>query len=160
MKQEKFPHTRKSLHWWGWRVGGGRLWSHRGEHRNRGAKGKLERFPHRGTMSTSTHQPETLVCSHARANTGSELRLGLQRSDPREGTGVGCVKRAQSAPQLAGRESGETAGPAKEARDHCFRVCEERGFLPRVPTKDRAPPKQAPEKGVNHSYQLRPQRQA
>ena len=33
-----------------------------------------------------------------------------------------------SAPQLAGRECGEKSGSAKEARDHCFGVCEERGF--------------------------------
>ena len=33
-----------------------------------------------------------------------------------------------SAPQLAGRESGKKSGTAKEARDHCFGVHEERGF--------------------------------
>ena len=33
-----------------------------------------------------------------------------------------------SAPQLAGRESRKKSGPAKEARDHCFRVHKERGF--------------------------------
>ena len=38
-----------------------------------------------------------------------------------------------SVPQLAGRESGKNSGTAEEARDHCFRVHEERGF--------RAPPK-------------------
>ena len=38
-----------------------------------------------------------------------------------------------SVPQLAGRESGKKSGTAKEARDHCFEVCKERGF--------RAPPK-------------------
>ena len=65
-----------------------------------------------------------------------------------------------SAPQLAGRESGKNSGPAKEARDHCFGVLKERGFLPHVPTKGRAPPKQPPETGASHDYQLRPQRQA
>ena len=42
-------------------------------------------------MPTSTHQPERLVCSPARAGGVWELRLGLQSSDPRERTGVGCV---------------------------------------------------------------------
>ena len=76
------------------RGGGGELRSHGGEHSNRGAEGKAERFPHRGEMPTSTHQPERLVCSPAGAGGGWELRLGLQRSDPRERTGVGCVKTA------------------------------------------------------------------
>ena len=57
-----------------------------------------------------------------------------------------------SAPQLAGRESGKKSGPAKEARDHCFGVREERGF--------RALPKRAPEMGASRGYQLGPQRRA
>ena len=70
---------------------GGKLWSHRGEHSNRGAEGKVERFLHRGSVPTSTQQPERLVCSPARVGGGWDLRLGLWRSDPRERTGVGCV---------------------------------------------------------------------
>ena len=65
-----------------------------------------------------------------------------------------------SAPQLAGRESGKKSGAAEEARDHCFSVHEEKGFLPRVPTEGRAPPKRSPETGTSHSYQLVPQRWA
>ena len=57
-----------------------------------------------------------------------------------------------SAPQLARRESGKKSGPAREARDHCFGVCEERGF--------RAPPKRVPEMGVSLGYHLGPQRWA
>ena len=72
-------------------VAEGKLRSHGGEHSNRGAEGEAERFPHRESGPTSTHQPERLLCSPARAGGGWELRLGLQRSDPREGTGVGCV---------------------------------------------------------------------
>ena len=94
VKEEKFPHTRKPLQWWrqGWV--GGKFQSHGGECSNRGAEGKAERFPHRGSVSTSTHQPERLVCSPTMAGGGWELRLGLQRSDPRERTGVGCVNTA------------------------------------------------------------------
>ena len=74
--------------------GGGKLRSHRGERSHRGAEGKAERFPHRGSVPTSTHQPERLVCSAIGAGGGWELRLGLRRSDPRERTGVGGVNTA------------------------------------------------------------------
>ena len=37
---------------------GGKLWSHGGERSNRGEEGKVERFPQRGSVLTSTHQPE------------------------------------------------------------------------------------------------------
>ena len=71
----------------------GELWSHRGEHSNRSAEDKAERFPHRRSVPTSTHQPERLVCSPAGMGGGWELRLQLQ-SDPRERTGVGGVNTA------------------------------------------------------------------
>ena len=73
---------------------GAKLWSHRGKHSNRGAEGKAERFLHRGSVPTSTHQPERLVCSPTGTGGGWKLRLGLLRSDPRERTGVGCVNTA------------------------------------------------------------------
>ena len=73
--------------------GGGKLQSHGGEHSHRGAEGKVERFPHRGSAPTSTHQPERLLCSTAGAGGGWELRLGLW-SDRRERTGVGGVNTA------------------------------------------------------------------
>ena len=77
-------------------MGGGRgeLWGHGGEHSNRGAEGKAERLLHRGSVSTSTHQPERLVCSPAGMGGGWELRLRLRRSDPRKRTGVGSVNTA------------------------------------------------------------------
>ena len=73
---------------------GGKLQSHGGEHSNRGAEGKVERFLHRGSVPNSTHQPEKLVCSATGVGGGWELRLGLLRSNPRERTGVGCVNTA------------------------------------------------------------------
>ena len=91
MKEEKFPHTRKPLHWWRWGVEAGKLRSHGEECSNRGAEGKVKRFPHRRSVPTGTHQPERLVCSPAGAGGGWELRLGPRRSDPRERTGVGCM---------------------------------------------------------------------
>ena len=94
MKEEKFPHTRKPLHWWRQGVVRGKLRSHGGEHSNSGAEDKVDRFPHRGLVSTGTHQPERIVCSPAGAGGGWELRLWFQRSDPREWTGVGCVNKS------------------------------------------------------------------
>ena len=73
--------------------GGRKLQSHGGEHSNRGVEGKQERFPHRGLVLTSTHQPERLVCSPAAAGRGWELRLGLWAYH-RERTGVGDVNKA------------------------------------------------------------------
>ena len=94
MKEEKFPLTRKPLHWRRRELAGGKLRSHRGECSNRGAEGKAERFPHRGLVLTSTHQPERVVGSPAGAGGGWELRLRLQSSDPRERTGVGGMNTA------------------------------------------------------------------
>ena len=90
MKEERFPHTRKTFHWWRWRVAGGagKLQSHEGERGNRSAQDKVERFPHRGSVPTSTHQLERLVCSPTGVSKGWELRLGL-RSDCMDRTGVG-----------------------------------------------------------------------
>ena len=73
---------------------GRKLQSHGGEHSNRGVERKAEKFPHRSSVPTSTHQPERLVYSPTGAGRGWELRLGLRRSDPRERTGVGCVNTA------------------------------------------------------------------
>ena len=94
MKEERFPHTKKPLHWQRWGVGGEEALEPWRRAQNRGAEGKVERFPHRGSVPTSTHQPERLVCSPTRTGGGWELRLRLRRSDPRERTGVGCVNTA------------------------------------------------------------------
>ena len=75
-------------------MAGGKIQSHEGEYSNRGAEGKAERFPQRGLVPTSTHQPEDLVCSLTRKGGVWELKLGLRRSDPRERTEVGCVNTA------------------------------------------------------------------
>ena len=93
MKEEKFPHTKNPFTGGdgGW---GGKPQSHGGERSHRAAEGKVERFPHRGTVPTSTHQPERLVCSPAGASGGWELRLGIWRSDPQKRTGVGGVNTA------------------------------------------------------------------
>ena len=68
-------------------MAGVKLRSHEGDCSNRSAEGKVERFPHKGLVPTSTHHP-------ARAGGGWKLRLRLWSSDPRERTGVGCMKTA------------------------------------------------------------------
>ena len=81
MKEENFPHTRKLLHWWRQGVGGGKLWSHRGECSNRGAEGKVERFLNRGSVPTSTHNPEACLLTHWGGwGLGAESRVSEVRS--------------------------------------------------------------------------------
>ena len=75
-------------------VDGGEASEPRRRAQQQGAEGKVERFPHRGWVPTSTHQPVRLVCSPTRVGRGWELRLRPRRSDPRERTGVGCVNTA------------------------------------------------------------------
>ena len=108
MKEEKFPNTRKPLHWQRQGVAGEKLRSHGGECSNRGAEGKAERSLHRGFVPTSTHQPERLVCLPAGVGMGWELRpqgedWGWLHENSLKGAG---------APQLAGRESGKKSGTA------------------------------------------------
>ena len=54
-------------------AGGGKLQSHGEECSNKGAEGTVERFLHRGSVPTSTHQPKRLVCSLAGVGGGWEL---------------------------------------------------------------------------------------
>ena len=109
MKEEKFPHTRKPLHWQrrGW-VTGGKLQSHGGERSHRGAEGKAEKLPHRGSVLTSAHQPERLVCSPAgRDGWGLGAEAPALEVRP-QGEDWGWLHehslKGASAPQLAGRE--------------------------------------------------------
>ena len=94
---------------------GGKLRSHGGERSNRGAEDKVERFPHRGLVPTSTHQPERLVCSPAGAGggLGAEAPASEGRS---QGEDWGWLRehslKGASAPQLAGRKSGKKSGTA------------------------------------------------
>ena len=87
---------------------GGKLQSHGGERSNRGAEGTAERFPHRGSVPTSTHLPERLVCSPTGASGGWEVRP--------QGKDWGWLRehslKGASAPQLDERESGKKSGPA------------------------------------------------
>ena len=59
MKEEKFPHTRKPLHWERQGVVSGGSLGATEESTATGAEGKVERFPHR-SVPTSTHSPRGL----------------------------------------------------------------------------------------------------
>ena len=155
MKEERFPHTRKPLR-------GQRLWVV-----ERGSFGATEESAATGVRKAKRRDSRTEdrcqpaltsprgLSAHlpGRAGLGAEARaseVGSQGED----WGWLCEHslKGASAPQLAGRESGKKSRLAEEIRDHCFRVRKERGF--------RAPPKRAPETGVNHGYHIGPQRRA
>ena len=60
MKEEKFLHTRKPLHWQRQGVAGGKLRRHGGECSNRYAVGKAERLLHRGSVQAALTIPRGL----------------------------------------------------------------------------------------------------
>ena len=159
MKEERFPHTRKPLRGRRQWVGrGGKLRSHGGERSHRGAEGKAERFPHRGSVPNQ-HSPAREACLLTRRG-GQELGAEARASVGSQGEDWGWQHehslKGASAPQLAGRESRKSSGAAEQARDFffalCFLVHEERGL--------RALLKGAPETGANRGYQHGPQRRA
>ena len=72
----------------------------------------MERFLHRGSVPTSTHQPKRLICSPTGRDgwgLGAEARASEVRS---QGEDCGWLRehslKGASVPQLAGRESGKS----------------------------------------------------
>ena len=94
MKEERFPHTRKPLRRRKLQVAEGGSFGATEERAATGVRKKAERLLHRGSLPSSTHQPERLVCSPAGVGGGWELRLQLRRSDHRERTGFGSMNTA------------------------------------------------------------------
>ena len=91
MKEERFPHTRKSLRGRRLQVAEGGSFGAMEESAATGVRRAKQRDSRTAARCQgSTHQPERLVCSPARAGGGCKLRLRL-RSHRRERTGVGCV---------------------------------------------------------------------
>ena len=143
MKEEWFPHTRSPFAggdcgWWR-----GEASEPRRRAQQRGCRGQSREIL---AQSISAHQcsPAREACLLTRwggRGLGAEApasEVGSQGED--WDWRLEHSLKGASAPRLAGRESGEKSGAAEEARDHCFRVREERGF--------RAPPKRAPEMGM------------
>ena len=86
---------------------GGKLQRHRGEHSNRGAEEKVERFVQRiGTNQHSTAREVCLLTHRGRWGLGAEARASKVRS---QGEDWGWLQehslKGATAPQLAGRES-------------------------------------------------------
>ena len=67
MKEERFPHTRKSLRGRRLGVAEGGSFGATEESAATGVRRAKQRDSRRGSVPTSTHQPERLVCSPARA---------------------------------------------------------------------------------------------
>ena len=89
MKEEKFPHTRKPLHWRGWGTGGGGG-SFRAMEESTAIE--MQRANWRDSCTEDRYQPA--LTSLRGLSAGCELKLGLRRSDPRERTGVGYMNTA------------------------------------------------------------------
>ena len=158
MKEERFPHTRKPLHWGRWGVAG-RSSGAMEESAATGCGGQRGEIPAQ-RIGTEQHSPAREACLLTRRGgrgLGAEAwasEVGPQGED----WGWLCEHslKGASAPRLAGGESGKKSGAAEEARDFfvslCFLVHEERGL--------RALLKGAPETGTSCSYQRGPQRRA
>ena len=156
VKEEKFPHTRKPLHWC--RGGGickGEALEARRRAQQQGCRGQSGEIPAQ-RISADQHSPAREACLlPCRGGRGLGAKawaseVGSQGED--WGWWREHSLKGASVPQLARRESGRKSGAAEEARGHCFGVHEERGF--------RAPPKRAPETGASHSDQCGPQGRA
>ena len=159
MKEEKFLHTRKPLHWWRQRVAGrGGSFGATEESAATGVqRAKQRERDSRGADQHSPAQEACLLNHWGRWGLGAEAPASEVRA---QGEDWGWQRehslKGASVPQLAGREYGKKSATAEEARDFflplCFAVHEERGL--------RAPPKRAPETGASRGYQQGPQRRA
>ena len=84
MKEEKFPHTRKPLHWRRWGVGGGSFGA-----TEESTATRVQRAKRRDSRTEDWCQPALTSLRGMSAHPpglgggGWELRLGLWRSDPR-----------------------------------------------------------------------------
>ena len=92
MKQEKFPHTRKPLHWLRQEVAAGETSEPRRRAQQQGCGGQSGEIPAQ-RIGADQHSPAREACLLTR----------------RGGRGLGAEARALV---LAGRESGKKSGPA------------------------------------------------
>ena len=61
MKEEKFPHTRKLLHWWKWQVGGGEALEPQRRVQQQGCRGQIGEIPAQ-RISADQHSPAREAC--------------------------------------------------------------------------------------------------
>ena len=154
MKEKRFPHTRKPLRGQRLRGAEGGSFGATEESTATGVQRAKRRDSHTEDQCRPALTSPRGLSAHppGRAGLGAEARASVGSQGEDWGWQREHSLKGASAPQLAGRESGKKSGPAREARDHCFLVREERGF--------RAPPKRAPEMGASCGYQHGPQRRA
>ena len=95
-----------------------------------GCRGQSGEIPAQ-RISSNQHSPareDCLLTRRGRRGLGAEAQASEVRP---QGEDWGWLRehslKGAIAPQPAGRESGKKSGTAEEARDHCFRVHEERG---------------------------------
>ena len=136
MKEERFPHTRKPLHWWRWGGWRGEALEPRRGAQPQGYRGQSRETPAQrtGADQHSPAQDACLLTHRGGWGLGAEARPIEVRP---QGEDWGWLRehslKGASVPQLASRESEKKSGAAEEARDHCLGVHKERGF--RAPTK-------------------------
>ena len=115
MKEEKFPHTGKSLHWWRWWVGGGEALEPRRRAQQQGCGGQSGEIPAQrtGAYQHSPSQEACLLTCWGGRGLGAEAPASEVRS---QGEDWGWLRehslKGASAPQLAGRESRKKSGTA------------------------------------------------
>ena len=137
MKEEKFPHIRKPLHWRRQGVRGGVEASEpRRTVQQQGCGGQSGEVPAR-RIGADQHSPAREACLLSRRG-GRGLGDEAPTSEVRpQGQDGGWQRehslKGASAPQLAEKESRKKFEAAREARDHCSGMRKERGFT--------APPK-------------------
>ena len=114
MKEEKFPHTRKSLHWQrqGWQGEGSEPWRRAQQQGCRGQSGEIPAQ----RIGADQHLPAREACLLTRRD-GWWLGAEAQASEVRsQGEDWGWLRehslKGASAPRLGGRESGKKSGTA------------------------------------------------
>ena len=140
----------------------GELQSLRGECSNRGVEGKMERIPPRGSVPTSTLQPEMLACPPAWWGLGAEVQtsevrhLGedwgwLQEDSLRSYCATDAGDQEETWAYQRGK--GPLLWGAQKEGQACHRI-----FFLCALTDSRAPPTQVPGAGVSLGSYLGPQR--
>ena len=115
MKEAKFPHTRKPLHWQRRGMAGGEASQPRRRAQQQGCRGQSREIPTQ-RITADQHSPAREACLLTHRGTwglGAEARASEVRSQG-EDWGWLCEYslKGASAPQLAGREPRRKSGPA------------------------------------------------
>ena len=115
VKEEKFPHTRKPLHWRRWGGGWGEASEPWRRAQQQGCRGQSREIPAQ-SISADQHSPAQEACLITCWG-GRELRAEAQALEViSQGEDWGWLHehslKGASVPQLARRESGKKSGPA------------------------------------------------